>query len=230
LKALRKGFTLVEMLVAASIACVFLLSVMNVLALSGKFFEIADSQALKTEQSIIYYETFTKMASKRFSPKEYKSIDQVMLQVLGWHFYFQAIDVPKFIKLGSPNDWVFSVVALHSPSPEVMSVFGQYGSSDPQSSSTSVIGQDGGSGSQNSPLLGLCAPSIKQFSLVGKKVYLKPAYVGEYKYGQERGSGWDRGDLLPFDQRIFDDLIQAKKNGNVSRIYLVVAPEGTRPN
>ncbi|MDR1173173.1 MAG: hypothetical protein LBK24_00035, partial [Puniceicoccales bacterium] len=94
----------------------------------------------------------------------------------------------------------------------------------------SVIGQYGGSGPQSASSLGFTAPSIKQFSLTGGRVYLKPVYVGEYKYGQDRGSGWDRGDLLPFDQRIFDDLIQAKKNGNVSRIYLVVAPEGTRPN
>jgi prepilin-type N-terminal cleavage/methylation domain-containing protein len=216
LKALQKGFTLIEMLIAASIACVFLISAMNVFVNIGKFFEIADSQALKTERSIIYYELFTKMASKRFTPRQYKSISQSMRRKLEWKIFFQAIDVPKFARLESPNGWVPSMIGLQllglSPSgvEDTMNIDGCY------------IWYGKNVDPQKSQPLGIVSSSARKFPFVGKKVYFKPVYVNGYKHGQDTGSGWDRGDLLPFDQKIFDELVQEKKNGNVSRIYLVL--------
>jgi prepilin-type N-terminal cleavage/methylation domain-containing protein len=210
LKALRKGFTLIEMLVAASIACVFLISAMNVLVLSGKFFEIADSQALKTERSITHYETSTKMASKRFMPRQYVSIDPAVRQALGWQSPFQAIDVPKFARLKSPNDWVPSVIDLNLSLSGVMFIVGHH------------VWYGEGIDPKTARPLSIVSSSVKKFPLEEKNVYLKPVYINGYKHGQDTGSGWDRGDLLPFNQKIFDELIQEKKNGNVSRIYLVV--------
>jgi prepilin-type N-terminal cleavage/methylation domain-containing protein len=216
LKALQKGFTLVEMLIAASIACIFLISAMDVFVNIGKFFEIADSQALKTERSVIYYETFTKIASKRFIPKQYIFIDQKGRQVIGLKFPIQFIDVPKFARLGSPNGWVPSLIDLQlldlsSPGAKyTMSVVGHY------------VWYKKDDNLKDGRPLNLILASVKEFPPVKKNLYLKPVYVNEYKYGRDRGSGWDRGDLLPFDEKIFDELVQEKKKGNVSRIYLVV--------
>jgi prepilin-type N-terminal cleavage/methylation domain-containing protein len=215
LKALQKGFTLVEMLIAASIACVFLISAMNVFVNIGKFFEIADSQALKTERSIIHYEAFTKMASKRFTPKQYIFIDQAIRQALKLEFSFQAIDVPKFARLESPNGWVPSLINLQldsSPSrvEDIMHIIGCY----------IWYGKD--VDPKTSRPLSTVSPSVKKILLARKNVYFKPVYVNKYKHRQDTGSGWAKGNLLPFDQKIFDELVQEKKNGNVSRIYLVV--------
>jgi hypothetical protein len=198
------------MLVAASIACVFLISAINILTLSGKFFEISDFQALRTERSLIYYETFTKMASKHFIPKQYVPRTS---QTPGAKLIFQTIDAPKFAGLGNPNVWIPSEIDLGLLSSGVnneMFVMGYhiwYGADvDPKT---------------HMPL-NIVLPSFKKFSLEGKNVYLKPVYVNGYKYRQDKGSGWDKGNFLPFDQKTFDELIREKKNGNVSRIYLVV--------
>jgi hypothetical protein len=196
------------MLVAASIACVFLISAINVLVLGGKFFEIADSQALKAERSIIYYETFTKIASKRFMPKQYKSITPDLWKNLTLRCPFQAIDVPRSARLGAPNSWVPSLINLDlSTVPGIMFIIGSH-----------IRFAD----LRHHPPLIIVAVSNKRVLLEGKSVYLKPVYVNRYKYGQDRGSGWDKGDLFPLDERTFNELFQEKKNGNVSRIYLVV--------
>jgi hypothetical protein len=54
-----------------------------------------------------------------------------------------------------------------------------------------------------------------------RRVYFQPVYIGGYKHKSDKGDGWTKGDLLPFSQEIFDELIQEKKNGNVSRIHLI---------
>jgi prepilin-type N-terminal cleavage/methylation domain-containing protein len=218
LKALQKGFTLVEMLIAASIACVFIVSAMNVFANIGKFFEIADSQSLKTERSIIYYETFTKIGSKRFMPKQYISIDNATRGALNLKFPIQAIDMPKFAKLGSHKGWIPSLIDLQlldassSGVKDTLFIIGHYiwyaRDSDPKDPKT--------------PPLSIISSLTKRLPLERKNVYFKPVYVSGYKHGQDMGSGWDRGNLLPFDEKIFNELVQAKKDGNVSRIYLVV--------
>jgi hypothetical protein len=204
------------MIVAASIACVFLISAMNVFVLSGKFFKIADLQALKTERSIIYYETFTKMASKRFMPKQYF---KPMLPPKA-KLAFQAIDVPKFARLKSPNGWAPSEIELSLISeadPEVNSEVND---------GMFIAGFDIWYGRDVDPMtnipLSIVLSSIRKFFFERKNVYFKPVYVNKYKHRQDKGSGWDKGDFLPFNQTTFDELIREKEKGNVSRIYLVV--------
>jgi hypothetical protein len=183
---------------------------MNVLVLGGKFFEIADSRVLKTERSLAYYETFTKMASKHFMPKQYVSYT---IRPQNVKLVFQAIDVPRFARLGNPNDWIPSEIDLGLLSSGV--------NNEMFISGSHIWYGEGVDPKTNHPT-SITSPSIRKFPLEGKNVYLKPVYMNGYKHRRDRGSGWDNGYLLPFDQETFDELIQEKRNGNISRIYLIL--------
>jgi hypothetical protein len=205
---------------------------MSVLVMSGKFFKIADEQALQTERSIIYYETFTKIASKRFMPKGNGYLNNRAIQdiIKISDVYLQAIDMPEFMRLG--------IYDSHLP---LLIYFQSFNSTSRLLTTTkdslAINSTSRSSTAKDSLAISWCSIKVNDrtydhdFKILSfkyffikkpKNAYLKPVYTRRYKHSSDRGSGWDKGNLLPFSQNIFEELIREKKNGNVSRIYFVI--------